>query len=64
MSCWRAGPADGGGADVGTDLSISQWRQFVTLRMQQWTFQTQLAVDLAQDLLVLRLEDMQVRTNV
>ena len=51
--------ADGEG-DVITDFSGSQWRQFVGLRMQQWNFQTQLAVDLADDLLVLYLEELQV----
>ena len=52
--------SDSGEGDAAPDLSSSRGRQFVTLKMQQWMFQTQLAVDLAKDLLVVHLEQLQV----
>ncbi|KAF0302313.1 hypothetical protein FJT64_025611 [Amphibalanus amphitrite] len=51
--------ADGESESV-ADFSSNKWLQFVTLRMKQWNFQTQLAVDLAEDLLVVYLEELRV----
>ncbi|XP_043232740.1 uncharacterized protein LOC122387012 isoform X1 [Amphibalanus amphitrite] len=55
--------ADGESESV-ADFSSNKWLQFVTLRMKQWNFQTQLAVDLAEDLLVVYLEELRAEPLV